>query len=60
MTNEKAIRILTRLQICVDTDACDADCDACRYNDDQMEIHEALDMACNALKCKDEDRTDLC
>lgn len=50
MTADKAIRILSRLQICVDTDACDADCDACRYNDDNTEIHEALDMAMDALK----------
>lgn len=50
MTNEKAIRILTRLQICADTDACDADCEACQFNDDDDEIHEAIDMAIQVLK----------
>ena len=50
MTVYDAVRILSRLQVCMDTDACDADCDACRYNDDQTEIHEALDMAIDALK----------
>lgn len=50
MTNEKAIRILTRLQICADTDACDANCEACQFNDDDDEIHEAIDMAIQGLK----------
>lgn len=50
MTGNEAIKILLNLYQCVDTDACDADCDACRYNDDQTEIYEAIDMACNALK----------
>lgn len=50
MTNEKAIRILTRLQICADTDACDADCEACQFNDDNDEIHEAIDVAIQVLK----------
>lgn len=54
MTNEKAIRILTRLQICADTDACDADCEACQFNDDDDEIHEAIDMAIAVLKKKEE------
>lgn len=52
MTNEKAIRILTRLQICADTDACDADCEACQFNDDNDEIHEAIDVAIDVLKNK--------
>lgn len=43
MTVDRAVRILTRLQVCVDTDDCDADCEACRYNDDQTEIHKAIE-----------------
>ena len=56
MTNEKAIRILSRLQICADTDACDADCEACRFNDDSDEIHEAIDVAIDVLKKKEEEK----
>lgn len=50
MTANDAVRILSRLQICVDTDACDMDCGMCRYNDDNWETHKAHDMAMDALK----------
>lgn len=50
MTANDAIKVLAKLQICMDTDACDSDCDACRYNDGQTEVHAALDMAMDALK----------
>ena len=56
MTVEKVIKLLQNERACVETDACDANCEACQFNDDDDEINEAIDMAINALKKKEEEK----
>ena len=50
MTVNEAIKILLRQYECVETDACDFDCDHCQMSGDKEMILDALSMAVDALK----------
>lgn len=46
----KAIKLLTNERTCVNTDACDHDCDTCALAGEQDEISDALSMGIEAIK----------
>lgn len=50
MTGNEAIKILLNLYQCVETDACDSDCEHCQMSGDKEKILDALGMAVDALK----------
>lgn len=50
MTANEAIKILLTQYECVESDACDFDCDNCQRSGDKEMILDALSMAVDALK----------